>query len=202
MRTFVIDQVLLTHWPVTLCNYFVFCVVQPWCRLRLAYARRKEGFHSFSPLRLQHCDKSKTEALEDDEIEEFYKILTERKEIDSIFQMYSNPEGFMSCQNLVRFLYEMQQEEDAVVAAPALIQRYEPNERGRLKTLAGLLQNLAFLMNYEFRCCCFFLQSCVLFSPHSCFYNTALLGEHQQLKERLGNLSLQVFFWVHWQERG
>lgn len=50
----------------------------------------------------------------------------------------------MSCQNLVRFLYEVQQEEDAVVAAPALIQKYEPNERGRLKTLAGLLQNLAF----------------------------------------------------------
>lgn len=56
--------------------------------------------------------------------------------------MYSDPEGFMSCQNLVRFLYEIQQEEDAVVAAPALIQRYEPNERGRLKTTAGLLLNL------------------------------------------------------------
>lgn len=50
----------------------------------------------------------------------------------------------MSCQNLVRFLYEVQQEEDAVIAAPALIQRYEPNERGRLKTLDGLLQNLGF----------------------------------------------------------
>ncbi|PKU36129.1 1-phosphatidylinositol -bisphosphate phosphodiesterase delta-1 [Limosa lapponica baueri] len=78
----------------------------------------------------QHCDKSKTEALEDDEIEEFYKILTERKEIDKIFQKYSDQQGFMSCQNLVRFLYETQQEEDAVVAAPALIQKYEPNERG------------------------------------------------------------------------
>lgn len=48
----------------------------------------------------------------------------------------------MSCQNLVRFLYEVQQEEDAVVAAPALIQKYEPNERGRSKT--DLLQKLAF----------------------------------------------------------
>ncbi|KAF2983629.1 hypothetical protein EK904_005557 [Melospiza melodia maxima] len=93
----------------------------------------------------QHCDKSKTEALEDDEIEEFYKILTERKEIDSIFQMYSDPEGFMSCQNLVRFLYEVQQEEDAVVAAPALIQRYEPNERakrGNAMTKDGFLMYL------------------------------------------------------------
>uniref|UniRef100_A0A8C6ZKM6 Phosphoinositide phospholipase C n=1 Tax=Nothoprocta perdicaria TaxID=30464 RepID=A0A8C6ZKM6_NOTPE len=81
----------------------------------------------------QHCDKSKTEALEDEEIEEFYKILTERKEIDNIFQKYADAEGFMSCQNLVRFLYETQQEEDAVVAAPALIQRYEPNERGKLE---------------------------------------------------------------------
>lgn len=75
----------------------------------------------------------------------------------------------MSCQNLVRFLYEMQQEEDAVVAAPALIQRYEPNERGRLETLATLVQNLAFLMNYELLCCCFLLQPCASFSPHSCF---------------------------------
>lgn len=44
----------------------------------------------------------------------------------------------MSCQNLVRFLYETQQEEDAVVAAPPLIQRYEPSERGKLETLLAL----------------------------------------------------------------
>ncbi|KFW93749.1 1-phosphatidylinositol 4,5-bisphosphate phosphodiesterase delta-1, partial [Phalacrocorax carbo] len=90
-------------------------------------------------------DKSKTEALEDDEIEEFYKILTERQEIDKIFQKYSDAEGFMSCQNLVRFLYETQQEEDAVVAAPALIQRYEPNERakkGNAMTKDGFLMYL------------------------------------------------------------
>ncbi|XP_074013030.1 1-phosphatidylinositol 4,5-bisphosphate phosphodiesterase delta-1 isoform X1 [Numenius arquata] len=93
----------------------------------------------------QHCDKSKTEALEDDEIEEFYKILTERKEIDKIFQKYSDEQGFMSCQNLVRFLYETQQEEDAVVAAPALIQKYEPNERakkGNAMTKDGFLMYL------------------------------------------------------------
>lgn len=48
----------------------------------------------------------------------------------------------MSCQNLVRFLYETQQEEDAVVAAPALIQRYEPNERGRLETWTSLFHIL------------------------------------------------------------
>ncbi|XP_075000376.1 1-phosphatidylinositol 4,5-bisphosphate phosphodiesterase delta-1 isoform X8 [Calonectris borealis] len=126
-------------------DYHAKKIFQPWCRLRLAYARRKEGFHSFSPLRLQHCDKSKTEALEDDEIEEFYKILTERKEIDKIFQKYSDAAGFMSCQNLVRFLYETQQEEDAVVAAPALIQRYEPNERakrGNAMTKDGFLMYL------------------------------------------------------------
>ncbi|KAM6338674.1 1-phosphatidylinositol 4,5-bisphosphate phosphodiesterase delta-1 [Podargus strigoides] len=126
-------------------DYHAKKIFQPWCRLRLAYAKRKEGFHSFSPLRLQHCDKSKTEALEDDEIEEFYKILTERNEIDKIFEKYADTEGFMSCQNLVRFLYETQQEEDAVVAAPALIQRYEPNERakrGNAMTKDGFLMYL------------------------------------------------------------
>lgn len=72
----------------------------------------------------------------------------------------------MSCQNLVRFLYEVQQEEDAVIAAPALIQKYEPNERGRLKTLADLLQNLAFLMNYELHCWWFFsVVVCIIFLP-------------------------------------
>jgi len=75
----------------------------------------------------------------------------------------------MSCQNLVRFLYETQREEDAVVAAPALIQRYEPNERGRLETLAGLVQKLAFLMNYELLCCCFLLQLFVSSCTRSCF---------------------------------
>ncbi|KAL7976451.1 hypothetical protein Chor_008400 [Crotalus horridus] len=33
----------------------------------------------------EQCDKSQTNTLEDDEIEVFYKILTERQEIDSIF---------------------------------------------------------------------------------------------------------------------
>ena len=70
----------------------------------------------------------------------------------------------MSCQNLVRFLYETQQEEDAVVAAPPLIQRYEPSEIGRLETLVGLGHNLAILMNSELLCCCFLLQPCVVFS--------------------------------------
>lgn len=96
--------------------------------------------------------------------------MTERKEIDKIFQKYADAEGFMSCQNLVRFLYETQQEEDAVVAAPPLIQRYEPNELGRLETLVGLGHNLAILMNSELLFCCFLLQLYIYFFLHAVGY--------------------------------
>lgn len=114
--------------------------------------------------------------------------------------MYSDPEGFMSCQNLVRFLYEVQQEEDAVVAAPALIQKYEPNERGRLKTLV-CFKILLFLMKYELHCCCFFfLLSCVLFSPYRSPRETlTALGEEGRGKA--GKSLSSIWFWVHWTAR-
>ncbi|XP_062982634.1 1-phosphatidylinositol 4,5-bisphosphate phosphodiesterase delta-1 isoform X2 [Elgaria multicarinata webbii] len=75
------------------------------------------------------CDTSKTDTLEDDEIEEFYKILTERKEIDRIFSKHSDGEETMSLDNLARFLREEQHEEDTgPELALALIEKYEPNE--------------------------------------------------------------------------
>ncbi|XP_014464534.2 1-phosphatidylinositol 4,5-bisphosphate phosphodiesterase delta-1 isoform X1 [Alligator mississippiensis] len=80
----------------------------------------------------QQCDKSNTEALEDDEIESFYKILTERKEIDRIFSKYTSEKEPMSCDRLVQFLQEEQQKEDAgPETALSLIERYEPSEAAK-----------------------------------------------------------------------
>uniref|UniRef100_A0A6J0URU8 Phosphoinositide phospholipase C n=1 Tax=Pogona vitticeps TaxID=103695 RepID=A0A6J0URU8_9SAUR len=77
----------------------------------------------------EHCDKSQTDTLEDEEIEVFYKLLTERKEIDRIFNEQTNNDGIMSLDNLVRFLREVQREEEAGPEfALSLIERYEPNE--------------------------------------------------------------------------
>ncbi|KAJ7322117.1 hypothetical protein JRQ81_018404 [Phrynocephalus forsythii] len=77
----------------------------------------------------EHCDKSQTDTLEDEEIEVFYKLLTERKEIDQIFNEQTNNNEIMSLDNLVRFLREEQREEESgPELARSLIEKYEPNE--------------------------------------------------------------------------
>ncbi|XP_005297185.2 1-phosphatidylinositol 4,5-bisphosphate phosphodiesterase delta-1 isoform X2 [Chrysemys picta bellii] len=101
---------------------------------------------SYAKQIFQQCDKSKTETLEDEEIETFYKMLTERAEIDGIFAKYSSAEGIMSRDNLLRFLREKQREEDAVPeSALSLIERYEPNEiakKQQIMTKDGFLMYL------------------------------------------------------------
>ncbi|KAG8138711.1 putative Phosphoinositide phospholipase C protein, partial [Naja naja] len=48
----------------------------------------------------EQCDKSQTDTLEDEEIEAFYKILTERKEIDGLFSDHAGGESVMSLEQL------------------------------------------------------------------------------------------------------
>nr|XP_060638622.1 1-phosphatidylinositol 4,5-bisphosphate phosphodiesterase delta-1 isoform X2 [Anolis sagrei ordinatus] len=77
----------------------------------------------------EQCDTSKTNTLEDDEIEIFYKILTERKEIDRIFSEQSKGKETMSLDDLVGFLRTQQHEENAgSKLALSLIEKYEPNK--------------------------------------------------------------------------
>ncbi|XP_070583259.1 1-phosphatidylinositol 4,5-bisphosphate phosphodiesterase delta-1 isoform X1 [Erythrolamprus reginae] len=77
----------------------------------------------------EQCDKSQTDTLEDEEIEVFYKILTERKEIDRIFSDQTEGKPVMSLDHLVRFLQKEQHEENAgPELALSLIEQYEPNE--------------------------------------------------------------------------
>ncbi|XP_013929521.1 PREDICTED: 1-phosphatidylinositol 4,5-bisphosphate phosphodiesterase delta-1 [Thamnophis sirtalis] len=77
----------------------------------------------------EQCDKSQTNTLEDEEIEVFYKILTERKEIDGIFSDHAEENPVMSLDLLVRFLQQEQREENAgPELALSLIEQYEPNK--------------------------------------------------------------------------
>lgn len=80
----------------------------------------------------RECDHSQTDSLEDEEIETFYKMLTQRKEIDRIFEEAAGSEEALSVDQLVAFLQHQQQEEAAGPAlALSLIERYEPSETAK-----------------------------------------------------------------------
>lgn len=79
----------------------------------------------------QQCDKSQTGALEDDEIEEFYKILTMREEIDVIFDTYKSSEHLLSAEKLQKFLAVEQMEAVTLEQAASLIDKYEPSEEAK-----------------------------------------------------------------------
>ncbi|XP_007462781.1 PREDICTED: 1-phosphatidylinositol 4,5-bisphosphate phosphodiesterase delta-1 [Lipotes vexillifer] len=77
----------------------------------------------------RECDHSHTDSLEDEEIETFYKILTQRKEIDLTFKEAAGSGETLSVDQLVIFLQHQQREEAAGPAlALSLIERYEPSE--------------------------------------------------------------------------
>lgn len=80
---------------------------------------------------MQECDHSQTDSLEDEEIEAFYKMLTQREEIDHIFAEAAGSRETLSVDQLVTFLQHQQREEEAGPAlALSLIERYEPSETG------------------------------------------------------------------------
>lgn len=82
-------------------------------------------------LALQECDHSQTDSLEDEEIEAFYKMLTQREEIDRAFAEAAGSAETLSVDQLVTFLQHQQREEAAGPAlALSLIERYEPSETG------------------------------------------------------------------------
>lgn len=93
-------------------------------------------------LALQECDRSQTDSLEDEEIEAFYKMLTQREEIDQTFAEAANSGETLSVDQLVTFLQHQQREEAAGPAlALSLIERYEPSESGEGLARACTLQS-------------------------------------------------------------
>uniref|UniRef100_A0A452TI41 Phosphoinositide phospholipase C n=1 Tax=Ursus maritimus TaxID=29073 RepID=A0A452TI41_URSMA len=91
----------------------------------------------------RECDHSQTDSLEDDEIEAFYKMLTQRQEIDRTFAQAAGSRATLSVDQLVMFLQHQQREEASGPAlALSLIERYEPSETGEILAGAFGLQSL------------------------------------------------------------
>ncbi|XP_018124473.1 1-phosphatidylinositol 4,5-bisphosphate phosphodiesterase delta-1 isoform X2 [Xenopus laevis] len=90
-----------------------------------------ETDESYAKQIFQQCDKSQSGTLEGEEIETFYKILTEREEIDVIFATYSDGGSLMSTENLLRFLSKEQRESVGAEYAKSLIEKYEPSEQAK-----------------------------------------------------------------------
>ncbi|XP_034769416.2 1-phosphatidylinositol 4,5-bisphosphate phosphodiesterase delta-1-like isoform X2 [Acipenser ruthenus] len=81
------------------------------------------------------CDTSHSKTLEGSEIEEFYKRLTYRNEIEVIYSKYASSKGKMSVEDLGNFLRMEQREDVGLNEAVALIQKYELDEAAKEKKL-------------------------------------------------------------------
>lgn len=79
----------------------------------------------------QLADKSCSGSLEDDEFVLFYKMLTQREDVLTVFQEFSSDGQTLSHRDLEDFLREEQLEGDNVQQhAMHLIEQYEPSETG------------------------------------------------------------------------
>uniref|UniRef100_A0A8C7XTN0 Phosphoinositide phospholipase C n=1 Tax=Oryzias sinensis TaxID=183150 RepID=A0A8C7XTN0_9TELE len=90
---------------------------------------------SYAEVLFQNCDKSKSGYLSGQEIKELYDLLSQRVEIDVIYQEYAKTTGFMSAHNLVEFLMTEQRERASLADAHSIIDKYEPDEQVKQKKL-------------------------------------------------------------------
>lgn len=70
--------------------------------------------------------------MEGSEIEHFYDLLTQREEIDVIYDKYAATEGQMSSKDLLNFLLNEQREQATLHDAVRLIEKYEVDQTGKL----------------------------------------------------------------------
>lgn len=69
--------------------------------------------------------------MEGDEIKHFYDLLTQREEIDVIYNKYARTEGQMSSTDLLNFLLNEQREQATLHDAARLIEKYEVDQKGK-----------------------------------------------------------------------
>ncbi|XP_042365972.1 1-phosphatidylinositol 4,5-bisphosphate phosphodiesterase delta-1a isoform X2 [Plectropomus leopardus] len=79
------------------------------------------------------CDKSNSGSLEGSEIKHFYDLLTQREEIDVIYESYAQTEGQMSARDVLNFLLNEQREQVTMEDAVKLIEKYEVDETAKQK---------------------------------------------------------------------
>ncbi|XP_038654495.1 1-phosphatidylinositol 4,5-bisphosphate phosphodiesterase delta-1a isoform X2 [Scyliorhinus canicula] len=81
------------------------------------------------------CDKTKDGNIYGKEIEEFYKLVTEREEIATIFEAYCEKDRVLTLEKLTEFLRKEQRENANAEYASQLIQQYELNEEAKHESL-------------------------------------------------------------------
>lgn len=101
------------------------------------------------------CDTSKSGTLEDSEIKHFYDLLTQREEVDEIFNRYSNGKEQMSADDLLNFIQDEQREPVGLDYAKNIIDKYEVDENAKQVTKMTKDGFLMYLNNEE----------CSLFDP-------------------------------------
>ncbi|XP_056868721.1 1-phosphatidylinositol 4,5-bisphosphate phosphodiesterase delta-1a isoform X1 [Takifugu flavidus] len=77
------------------------------------------------------CDESNSGSLEGSEIEHFYNLLTQREEINVIYDKYAATEGQMSSKDLLNFLLNEQREQVNLHDAVRLIEKYEVDQTAK-----------------------------------------------------------------------
>ncbi|XP_048868375.1 1-phosphatidylinositol 4,5-bisphosphate phosphodiesterase delta-1-like isoform X3 [Brienomyrus brachyistius] len=88
---------------------------------------------TYAEMLFEKCDKSKSGYLEGSEIEDFYKLLTSREEIDVIYGKYAQTGGQMTTRDLLHFLLQEQRESVSLEDAQKLIEKYEVDDIAKEK---------------------------------------------------------------------
>ncbi|XP_066046255.1 1-phosphatidylinositol 4,5-bisphosphate phosphodiesterase delta-4 isoform X2 [Chamaea fasciata] len=98
----------------------------------------------------QDADKSESGTLEGEEFVLFYKALTEREEVLSLFQEFSEDGKKLTLLELVDFLREEQLEDEGTEElAMELIDKYEPSETARARHVLSADGFLMYLCSLE-----------------------------------------------------
>ncbi|XP_069771033.1 1-phosphatidylinositol 4,5-bisphosphate phosphodiesterase delta-1a isoform X3 [Narcine bancroftii] len=105
--------------------------------------------HMYAKELFKKCDRTKDGTIQGKEVEEFYKLLTEREEITTIFEAYSNKDHLMNVEKLTEFLRKEQRENVTQEYAAKLIKSYEVNEEAKHNLLMTKDGFLFFLMSPE-----------------------------------------------------
>ncbi|XP_039999018.1 1-phosphatidylinositol 4,5-bisphosphate phosphodiesterase delta-1-like isoform X2 [Xiphias gladius] len=89
----------------------------------------------YAEMLFKKCDKSKSGYLAGEEIQHFYDLLTQREEMNVIYEEYAKTTGFISPENLLGFLMKEQREKATLADAHKIIEKYEPDENVKEKKL-------------------------------------------------------------------
>lgn len=76
--------------------------------------------------------------MEGSEISHYYDLLTQREEVDVIYEKYARTEGQMSTRDLLNFLLSEQREEASTEDALRLIEKYELDGTGRFTDVRNM----------------------------------------------------------------